>query len=104
MIDLDALLASIRETILPLARQQGVDLKIERPAHLPTTVGDPGLILRQIILGILAEVISLSTTHTVDALIEANGQQMTWRLHERVRGSIPLMWSSTAGSWSADSC
>ena len=88
VIDLDALLASIRETILPLARQQGVDLKIERPAHLPTTVGDPA-ILRQIILGILAEVISLSTTHTVDALIEANGQQMTWRLHGWGQGLHP---------------
>ncbi len=85
VIDLDVLLASIQETILPLARQQGVDLKIGGPAHLPTTVADPA-ILRQIIVGILAEVISLSTTHAVEALIEADAQQMTWRLHGWAQG------------------
>ena len=78
-VPLDELLESIKQTILPLAEQQGVPINLDGPINLPAAYGDPS-VLRQIILNVLAEGIALATEKGVQLLIEQRGEETIWRL------------------------
>jgi len=77
-VPLDGLLASIRETILPLAEQQGVPLNIEAPPCLPLVYGDPS-ILRQIVLNVLTEAMT-ATPDDLSLVVMPHGDEVLWQL------------------------
>lgn len=78
-VDLGAVVASVRQTLQPLAEQQHVLLEIEAPAVWPVTVGNP-TILRQILLNPLTEMINLAPNGTLKMTTLVHGQHVIWRM------------------------
>lgn len=60
-ISLDAVLESVRRTILPLLQERGLTLRVDTPYRLPSVYGDPA-VLRQMILNVLTETMRLVRT------------------------------------------
>jgi CheY-like chemotaxis protein len=79
LVPLAELLESVKKTILPLAEQQKVLISIETPPDLPSTYGDPS-VLRQIILNVLTEGITLAGEGGLRLLVARCEEETLWRL------------------------
>jgi len=79
LVPLSELVESIKQTILPLAEQQGVPIDLDAPANLPAAYGDPS-VLRQIILNVLTEGMAFATEEGLQLQVERRGEETMWRL------------------------
>jgi len=78
-VSLSTMLEGVKETILPLARNYGLELLVQAPATLPTTFADPA-ILRQILLNVLTEALALAAERTLELTITLSDTNTVWRL------------------------
>jgi len=79
LVPLSELVGSIKQTILPLAEQQGVPIDFDAPIDLPPAYGDPS-VLRQIILNVLTEGMAFATEGGLQLRVEQRGEETVWRL------------------------
>ncbi len=78
-VSLSAMLESVKETILPLARNYGLELRVHTPTTLPNTFADPA-ILRQIFLSVLTEAIGLAAGNTLELSVTLSDTHTLWKL------------------------
>jgi CheY-like chemotaxis protein len=78
-VNLTTVLDGARQVILPLAQRRGVDLAIKAPTLLPDTFGDLA-ILRQIILNIMTELVSLTTSQALRLTVSVTDDNTVWQL------------------------
>ena len=78
-VDLSALMSSVAQTVEPLASQQGISLEMDVPAGLPSIYGDAA-ILHQIIVNMLAGILSVGPVHDLTVQVRARGHELVWRL------------------------
>jgi len=78
-VDLDATLDAACDTVLPLAKQQGIQLAIHRPNTLPPACGDPAM-FHQIILSVLTSGIKLAQRESLRLDVHVEAQETVWQL------------------------
>ena len=89
-LDLRDLLDGVERTILPLAEQHGVTLRIDMPPSLPAAYGEPSL-LRQIMLSVLSECIRRSPGSTLRLYVRLRDGEMLCRMQGiREPGGLPV--------------
>jgi len=78
-VNLDVLLDKTRRMIEPLASRRGLVLEIDAPPTLPTAYGDKAM-LRQILLNVLTEGISIAAGPTLELAVSVRDDKTWWRL------------------------
>lgn len=76
------------ETVLPLARQQGIELSLRAADPLPLIYGDP-MAFRQVFLNLLTEGIRLAAGQTIEFLASPRGKAVVWRLRGLDEARLP---------------
>jgi len=80
-VEMHTVLDGARRIILPLAAQRGITLHLDAPAMLPAVSGDPAL-LRQIMLSILTESMTLVSGQTLHVRVCAASDRIECRVWE----------------------
>ena len=78
-VDLCAILDGAVKTLLPLAEQRGIRLRIDCPPSLPVAYGDPAL-FHQIILNVLTEGFELISGRTLMLAVRLGENETHWQL------------------------
>ena len=78
-MDVSELIDGVRQTIAPLARQQGIEVRIDALGALSAIYADPST-LRQIILNVLTEGINLRTEDILQLVVTQGDQETIWEL------------------------
>lgn len=79
LVPLEDLLESVRRTILPLAEQQRIPLRVEAASDLPSTYGDLS-VLRQIVLNILTEGMAYADKGGLHLSVAQRANEIVWQL------------------------
>lgn len=96
-VDLARLLVEVRETILPLAKKEGVHFEICTTSHMPVVYGDP-TVLSQIILGVLTEGMGLVEGTKLELCIDVQEDKTRWRVGWFERSRALALVSDSGGT------